>query len=319
MAPQHLEQHQSNWISTPPTEQRHSADPGDVLPADLASLAATHGRHIVRVRNFSWPRVGSTVYRVTSADGTSFYAKRHHTALLHQREVHAYQQWTPALETGHAPFLLAADEQTRCVLLSELPGRPLGADHVEPVLARTVYLRAGTLLRSFHEAEPARHGPPTVTGTALAAERLAGISGMLSRSDEELVLGLAADLDTVLPELPQVPTHGDLWQHQFVLSPAGASLGLLDFERSAWRPAVRDFIRFEYGGGIWDGHPELRAAFLDGYGRTLTLAEVTAEPGFAVLTALFNLRWGNASGNHVVLKRGWRTLERLRGSRVKGR
>ncbi|MFJ7248447.1 aminoglycoside phosphotransferase family protein [Kitasatospora sp. NPDC098652] len=250
-----------------------------------------------------------------SGDGRAFYAKQHHSSLLHQREVHAYRHWTPALGTGHAPVLLAADEQTRCVLLSELPGRPLGPDRLESALARTVNLRAGTLLRSFHEAEPPRHEPPAITGTALATQRLAGIAGMLSRADEELVLGLAADLDAVLPELGQVPTHGDLWQHQFVISPAGDSLGLLDFERSAWRPAIRDLVRFEYGGGMWDGHRDLRAAFLDGYGRALTSAEEAAEPGFAVLTALFNLRWGKASQNRVVLNRGWRTIERLRGSR----
>lgn len=137
MAPQRPERHQSS-----------------VLPSDLAALAHTHCRDIARVRNCSWPRPGSAVYCVISGDGRAFYAKQHHTSLLHQREVHAYRHWIPALGTGHAPVLLAADEQTRCVLLSELPGRPLGPDRLESTLARTVYLRAGTLLRSFHEAEP---------------------------------------------------------------------------------------------------------------------------------------------------------------------
>src|SRR5260370_7359987 len=81
-----------------------------------------------------------------------------------------------------------------------------------------------------------------------------------------------------------VPTHGDAQVRNFLWDVPAQRLALIDFERAEVAPAVRDLVRLEYG--PWAGQPHLRAAFLAGYGRTLTATEETALRTFAPLHAL---------------------------------
>jgi len=80
--------------------------------------------------------------------------------------------------------------------------------------------------------------------------------------------------------------------------------------RAAFAGAVRDLVRLEYG--PWDQRPDLRACFLDGYGRALTHAEEQALPRLAALDALSGLQWGTANGDREVADRARRTFARLR-------
>ena len=86
-------------------------------------------------------------------------------------------------------------------------------------------------------------------------------------------------------------------------------LGLIDFERSEYGPAVRDLVRLEYG--PWDARPDLRTAFHDGYGRALTPLENDALRCMAALDALSGIVWGTQAGDPEVVDRAHRTLHRL--------
>jgi hypothetical protein len=74
--------------------------------------------------------------------------------------------------------------------------------------------------------------------------------------------------------------------------------------------AASDLVRLEYG--PWDQRPDLRASFLDGYGRALAHAEEQALPRLAALDALSGLQWGTANGDREVTGRARRTFARLR-------
>jgi Ser/Thr protein kinase RdoA (MazF antagonist) len=87
---------------------------------------------------------------------------------------------------------------------------------------------------------------------------------------------------------------------------------VIDFERAEPGPAIGDLVRLETG--PWDQRPDLREAFLGGYGRTLTCAEERALPRLAALDALSGLVWGTANGDHDVISRARRTFERLAGN-----
>jgi Ser/Thr protein kinase RdoA (MazF antagonist) len=110
-----------------------------------------------------------------------------------------------------------------------------------------------------------------------------------------------------------VPTHGDAQPKNFLWDAAAGRLALIDFERAEPAPAVRDLVRLEYGS--WYGHPGLRAAFFDGYGRLLTPDEEAALRSFAALDALSGIQWGTANGDMEVVERGYRTLAALSGLR----
>jgi len=93
--------------------------------------------------------------------------------------------------------------------------------------------------------------------------------------------------------------------------PAVRRLALIDFERAEPAPAVRDLVRLEYG--AWDQRPDLRDAFMGGYGRTLTSTEAKAMRFLAALDALSGLHWGISNHDHEVTSRARRTLDRLLG------
>jgi len=91
--------------------------------------------------------------------------------------------------------------------------------------------------------------------------------------------------------------------------PAARRLAVIDFERAEPAPAVRDLVRLEYG--PWDQRPDLREAFMGGYGRALTSTETKAMRCLAGLDALSGLRWGTSNHDHEVTSRARRTLDRL--------
>lgn len=66
--------------------------------------------------------------------------------------------------------------------------------------------------------------------------------------------------------LGPVPCHLDYGPRNW-LTEAG-TLYVIDFEWAQLEASVDDLTRLHYG--LWNNHPHLQEAFLDGYGRTLT-------------------------------------------------
>ena len=79
----------------------------------LEAFAAQAAGPVVTVADRSWPRDGSRVWELASTSGERFYLKQHQSQRFHDREVTAYRLWAPALGTGRAPRLLAADPGLR--------------------------------------------------------------------------------------------------------------------------------------------------------------------------------------------------------------
>jgi len=75
--------------------------------------------------------------------------------------VTAYRLWTPALGTGRAPRLLAADPDLRAVLITALPGQIARGAHIPEADEPEIHRQAGMLLRRLHSASPATAAPGT--------------------------------------------------------------------------------------------------------------------------------------------------------------
>lgn len=88
-----------------------------------------------------------------------------------------------------------------------------------------------------------------------------------------------------------------------------ASVAVIDFERSEPGPAVRDLVRLS---DAWAGRPDLYAAFLSGYGRSLTAVEEARLVIDAALDSVSGISYGAAHGDPELIERGRRTLARLR-------
>lgn len=282
-------------------------------PPLVAGFAAGAVGGLRAVIDRSWPRDGSNVWALAGGDGRHFFLKRHQTARFHEREVTAYRLWVPRLGPRRAPVLLAADASLLAIVVTALPGRIARDLQVPAATECEIHRQAGTLLRRLHDAAPpgtASEGPERVA--ARAEDHIQRVSGLLEPGQAKLIRAHAVRLSEITRLLPAVPTHGDAQPRNFLWDAESGRLGLIDFERAELGPAVRDLVRLEYG--PWDRKPHLRAAFLAGYGRTLTGAEEAALESYAALDAVSALQWGTANNDQDIVRRGYRTLSRLSGS-----
>ncbi|MFD5629985.1 phosphotransferase [Streptomyces sp. NPDC127072] len=237
-------------------------------------------------------RPGNTrpsVWEVKGSGGERWYAKQHVGPKLHRREVDAYQKWTVALGADRAPELIAADTQTRTILVTAVPGRSLDTLRLPAEQERAVYEQAGELLARHHTAA-ADELTPAATEEAwdeTVAELLDRTAAYVPEHDISMVRKLAKESPS---GLPQVAAHGDYMPKNWMWEETEQRLRIIDFERAELRPAVyRDLSRLRYR--TLHHHPDLNAAFHHGYGRPLTNEEQIACRAYGALDALDSLDW----------------------------
>lgn len=254
----------------------------------------------------SWARENSRVWRATGRSGGTWYVKIHQRDRFHGREVTAYRSWTHALG-WHAPRLVAADASLRAIVVTALPGRGLHGAVLTPAAEVRVHHGLGELAAAFHNSAPPHTPPADRTSPAGKLERHLSVARpYLNDGDEELLRALASR-HAALPPIVEVPTLGDLQLRNVLLADDG-TLGLFDFERAEYAPAVRDLVRLS---DQWHGRPDLEEAFLNGYGRTLTADEVELWECETGLDALSGIQFGMTHHDPELVERGHRTLARL--------
>jgi hypothetical protein len=254
----------------------------------------------------SWPARTSTVLEVATDDGARWFVKVHHDAGRHAAEVRALLDWAPALD-DRAPRLVAHDAERLAVVLSALPG--VSPDGLTPAVEQRVHQQAGALLRRFHDAEPPRLD---VDG---ATPRVAAYRHWTSRAPDGLLdaadLAFAEpfiDVAMGLPAVAVVPTHGDWSPRNWLLD--DDRLAIIDFERSERSWWTKDLERLE--AGAWIGRPDLRDAFLDGYGRALQDHERQALRAAMVLGQVTSVVWADEHGDEAFAAKSRENLRRLR-------
>ncbi|MGE7385167.1 NUDIX domain-containing protein [Streptomyces sp. NPDC004126] len=277
------------------------------LPHRLHVFAERAVGRIAEATEVSRVRTGSRVWRLTGAGGGTWYLKQHRGRKFHEREVAAYRSWVPAL--GHrAPRLIAADPTAQTVVITALAGRPLHGMPLSVSEEARVHHGLGRLLRVLHNSAPEQPAGATTAAADKIERHLEGARPYLAEDDEELVLALAGTYAD-LPRPVLVPAHGDLQYRNVLLADDGDDEVLLfDFERSEYGTVTRDLVRL---GDTWTGRPDLRAAFLDGYGRLLTPVEELRLDCEAALDAVSAIAYGTSHHDPEVTGRGHRTLRRL--------
>jgi tRNA A-37 threonylcarbamoyl transferase component Bud32 len=268
-------------------------------PAELADFANRVLGPCALIADLSWPYEGSEVYRIRDAHGVDHILKRLINHRFFSMEVDGYQ-WAPALGAGRAPRLEAADEDLLAVIVTFLPGRPMLGE-IDPVIEIPAYRQVGRLLALLHASRPA------TSETAVLERLLDRAEGQLAKAADELTAAqhalarrAAAILADLMPHLSAVPTHGDLQARNVLLDPSARTVALIDFEKAALAPAVRDLVRLEPG--VFR-RPELRTAFYHGYGRNVDPAEQHALHAWVVLDSVAALAWGIPNGDTEIVQR----------------
>ncbi|QDO51657.1 aminoglycoside phosphotransferase family protein [Streptomyces sp. RLB3-5] len=259
------------------------------------------------------PRPGDirpSVWEVKGLGGERWFGKLHVGAKLHRREVTAYQKWTVAMGAGRAPELVAADTQTRTVLITAVPGRGLDSLRLPAEQERAAYEQAGELLARLHTAA-ADEPTPEATEEAwdeAVAQLLDRTATYAPEHDLALVRTLAEEAP---PSLPQLSQHGDYTPKNWMWDETEQRLRVIDFERAELRPAAyRDLSRLRYR--ILRHRPDLDAAFHHGYGRPLTKEEQIACQAYGALDALDSLDWGIKHRDIGLVDEAHTMLENLR-------
>lgn len=230
----------------------------------------------------------AAAHRLRTSSGDC-YVKTHRVRSQWESEVHAYEQWAPALG-DLAPRLLAVRaEEPLALVISELPGTVL--EEIQSTLSReqerAAWQAAGQALAALHNLAVGEYfgacrrdgacaGIPVRDARQYIAESIAqttqgGIKGGYLGQDElSIVRAACALLPAFEGELP-VPCHGDYCPPNWVINPQGVWAGVIDFERASWDVRVADFTR--YPSWDWIERPDLAEAFFEGYGRTFTPRE----------------------------------------------
>ena len=277
----------------------------DALDVLVETAAAAMGTPLVLRRDLSWPHRESSVAEVRDAAGTAWIVKQERDPAVFAREVRALRDWAPRVGEGMAPRLRATVASRSVLVMDRLPGRAgVAATAAE-------FRQAGALIRRLHEAEPA----------SADAGYAARATDNVNRWVREVpgVVG-AAELDFVHARLPLLaslpagrncPVHNDNQPRNWLTGPDG-TVRLIDFGRAKRDYQLRDFERMQYR--EWPGRPDLREAFFDGYGRTLTDDEEQALSCMGAAGAVTTVLWARAHGDPGYEQDGRRTLELLRGA-----
>jgi Ser/Thr protein kinase RdoA (MazF antagonist) len=233
----------------------------------------------------------SSVLRVRDKSGVIWFLKCHGDRARYRAELTAYRRWVAALG-GAAPWLQAADDSLRAMILSAAPGETAAwpaTEVIGPVAERSaerkVQREAGRILRRLHDAQPALPWPDFAAAKIDQFDRLkSSAAALLTRRELDRAGAEIATLADI-PAPAQVPCHHDYTPRNWLV--CKGALHVIDFEWCGLDARVADFARLHLG--IWASRPDLQHAFLDGYGQELSTADRDILHGCAVLTAVWLL------------------------------
>lgn len=228
----------------------------------------------------------SSVLRLRDADGGRWVVKRHRERVRYEAELAAYQNWAPAMGE-YVARLRGYDEEGRLLVLAALSGESVWPGDAES------HRRAGAALRLLHEAEPA------TPWDGFQLTKLAEFEDLAPRASQLLPVDVVDFVLTrilALAELDKAPTrvpsHGDYTPRNWLVD--GDRLHVVDFDLTRTDVWVNDLAQLD--SGVWRGRPELRAAFLQGYGRILDAEDEFVLGVCAALTATWLVVRGRESG-----------------------
>lgn len=260
----------------------------------------------------SWP-FGITVLEFVHSERRLLLkasATSHHL----EREYRAHTRWLDSLASD-VPALVEFDAGAGVLVKTFLPGRiALGAPEEHDAGS---FRQAGVLLRRLHRGTAPRRAPNYEASMATKTRAWLGRASGLAPAEH---LARVADwLDGFRPRpVELVPTHGDYQPRNWLVRPGGR-IAVIDFGRAELRPWYSDLVRMEHHDFAL--HPELKAAFMDGYGPEPVPG--AAGEGFPVpgrrldelMQALGTLVWSRDMGDAGFEEHGRsmliRTLSRL--------
>ena len=271
-------------------------------------FARQHLAEIRSVRFCGWDHAESGVWELSTATGRVFL-KKHRQTRKFEQELLAYQAWTPHL-SPLTPRLLEHQRETQTLLLSAVPGELVERMKLSAREERDLHRQAGAFLRRLHDA------PFEDADTLTLAEALrkrteawaARVEGVLTLEDITWVKARVAEALPLLADFTRVPCHRDYTARNWLAD--GNRFYVIDFEHAHPDLWLYDLERL--WAELWPERPDLRAAFLNGYGRDLTEEEEGVLERVAAHGALSTIVWARDHKDTAFEEQGWRRLAWLK-------
>ncbi|MFD7283538.1 aminoglycoside phosphotransferase family protein [Streptomyces sp. NPDC059862] len=293
------------------------------IPSDLRRWVTTRlpGAEVDNAEDVSWDRGDSRVWRVPAPDGGAF-VKLSPSAKDYEREIAGYAYAARVLTPYEAPRLLASDPHLQALMSSPLPGCVVRGLPLEPDIERHVHELAGRVLRRWHDySEPASpHDIEAVRVSMMgqadeAAACLDSAAVHLDDAQRALVRSVSEELPALAADLPVVYQHGDYSTRNWLWAPEsdhrhGHGHGLIDFAMAKHGPAVEEFVWL--CGAVWAVRPDLKAAYLAGYGRALSETEERFLRLLTTRLGVSYLNTGLTKERPYLIDRGKLILSRMR-------
>ncbi|MFJ4931594.1 aminoglycoside phosphotransferase family protein [Streptomyces sp. NPDC088736] len=298
-----------------PRSENNRMTPDAPLPSELRRWISSHLPGNATVTDVSWARDDSRVWHVAAGIDEAF-VKLSPTPEDYAREVHGYAYAQHALAAHEAPRLLAADPGLQAIMTSPLPGRVVRGLALEEQEERQVHELAGRLLYRWHShSEPApdqdrKHILASLADQAEeAAACLKSTAAYLDTAQRALIERVRDELPQLAEELPLVYRHGDYSTRNWLWHPEHGH-GVIDFAMAANGVAVEEFVWL--CGAVWAPRPDLKDAYLAGYGRALSDAEQQALLLLTARLGVSYLNTGLAKREPMLVERGRLILDRMR-------
>lgn len=299
------------------------------VPKNLLLFALSHLGTIKKVEARGWKHQETGVWELATEQGRAFL-KSHRQKAKFQGELRAYQEFVPhALKV--TPSLLAYDESQQAMLLSAVPGElvddlVLSLKKSEDWLSKSrntdllneslgekqllkIYHEAGQFLRTYHDAP--YNDKDTISVEEAVGQRAESwfkrAEPYVAAKDIDWVRAQVVEMLPALKTHKHVPCHRDytgrnwLWKDK---------LYVIDFEHS--RPDVWLFDLERLLNEVWPTCPELKEAFMAGYGKTFTADDEAISFGYAALTTVTRIAWSLKHDDQDYAEMGRRILEHLK-------
>ena len=279
------------------------------IPAPLLEFTLQNLGPLAITRFCGWDHAESQVWEVTDEQGRRAFLKAHRQPRKFEQELNAYQYWLPQLPAV-TPTLLAVNEQSRALLLSAVPGDLVEKAKLARAEEHDLYRQAGAFLRQMHDL-PFEDEDDVSTADALLTRLEAWAKRAEGVVDEATIDWVCACIEDVLPlttDLKRVPCHRDYTARNWLV--ATGKLYIIDFEHARPDLWFADIERLY--SEVWPGRPDLRAAFIEGYGRRLSADEESVLLGLAAFAGMGTVVWAREHGDTVFESRSWARLKRIK-------
>jgi Ser/Thr protein kinase RdoA (MazF antagonist) len=131
------------------------------------------------------------------------------------------------------------------------------------VTERDIFGQAGEILAAWHRAEPPRDTPDVTAWLAARSEQWLELADMILPAEQLDDIRAHVRALAELGPLSAVPCHLDFTPRN-LLCDTQRRIGVIDFEHTRYDLAARDLVRLS--NRVWRDRPDLKDAFLAGYG-----------------------------------------------------